>query len=57
MTDPRPAPEPDREPSDPHLISPLDQDDDGRWLDPADTRRLDAERRRGRPFADDDGAA
>jgi len=55
MTDPRPAPEPDREPSDPHLISPLDQDDDGRWLDPADPRRLDAERRRGRPFTDDDG--
>jgi hypothetical protein len=33
---------------------PLDDDDDGRWLDPADPRRLGAERRRGRPFAEDE---
>ena len=45
-----PNPEPAREPFDPHLIEPLDDEDDGRWLDPADFRRLAIERRRGRPF-------
>jgi hypothetical protein len=49
--DVRPAPEPDREPYDPHE-GPLDNLDDGRYLDPFDPRRLDAERQRGYPFVD-----
>jgi hypothetical protein len=60
MTDPEPfqpgvlrTPEPDVEPSDPHQ-GPLDNDDDARWLDPADPRRLDVERRRGRRFDDNE---
>jgi hypothetical protein len=44
-----PGPEPDHERSDPHQ-PPLDDDEDARYLDPADPRRLDVERRRGRPF-------
>lgn len=51
MDDPSPRPEPAREPFDPHLPE-LDNDDDARWLDPADPRRLEVERRRGRPFLD-----
>jgi hypothetical protein len=51
----RPAPEPDREPADMHT-GPLDADDDGRYLRPDDPRRLDAERRRGRPFEEQHGA-
>jgi hypothetical protein len=35
--------------SDPHT-PPLDNDDDARWLDPVDPRRLEVERRRGHPF-------
>jgi hypothetical protein len=46
-------PEPAREPFDPHL-PPLDDDNDARHLDPADSRRLDVERRRGRSFNQDD---
>jgi hypothetical protein len=46
-------PEPAREPFDPHL-PPLDDEDDARHLDPADPRRLDVERRRGRPFREED---
>jgi hypothetical protein len=46
---PDPAPEPDAEPVDEHL-GPLDNDDDGRFLDRDDPRRIDAELRRGRPF-------
>lgn len=49
-----PNPEPETEPSDPHLIEPLDDEDDGRFLDPTDPRRLAIERKRGRPFRDDD---
>ena len=48
--------EPSPEPSDPHMFEPLDDDEDGRFLDPADRRRLDIERRRGRPFRDDEDA-
>jgi hypothetical protein len=44
-----PTPEPAREPFDPHL-GPLDDDDDARYLDPADPRRLAIERQRGAPF-------
>ena len=43
------APEPDHELADQHR-GPLDNDDDGRWLDRDDPRRIDAERRRGRAF-------
>jgi hypothetical protein len=48
-----PNPELGREPFDPHL-GPLDDDDDARYLDPADQRRLDVERRRGRSFHNDE---
>jgi hypothetical protein len=48
-----PAPEPDHEPSDPHR-GPLDDDEDGRFLERDDPRRLEAERRRGRPFDEGD---
>jgi hypothetical protein len=43
------TPEPAEEPSDPHT-GPLDDDDDARYLDPVDPRRLEVERRRGAPF-------
>ena len=49
-----PRPEPEREPYDPHLPE-LDREDDARWLDPIDPRRLEVERRRGRPFRDHSG--
>jgi hypothetical protein len=49
---PVPAPEPEREPADSHA-GPLDDDEDGRYLSPFDPRRIDAERRRGRPFDQD----
>ena len=48
-----PAPEPDDEPADQH-DGPLDDDEDARNLDPVDPRRREVERRRGRPFSDDD---
>jgi hypothetical protein len=48
-----PNPEPFREPFDSHM-GPLDDPDDARWLDPADPRRLQIERQRGRPFNADD---
>jgi hypothetical protein len=51
--DPPAAPEPDTEPSDPH-DQPLENDDDARHLDPVDPRRIEVERRRGRPFTDED---
>jgi hypothetical protein len=54
VTDSTPEPEPER--SDPHTPF-LDDDDDARYLDPTDPRRRDIERRRGRPFTDDDEAA
>jgi hypothetical protein len=47
-------PEPAQEPSDPHTGPLDDDDDDARFLDPSDPRRLEVERRRGRPFRDDD---
>jgi hypothetical protein len=47
--EPEPAPEPEREPVDIHR-GPLDEDEDGRWLERDDPRRLAAEKRRGRPF-------
>lgn len=46
---PEPAAEPDHEVADPHR-GPLDNDDDARFLDPVDPRRLAIERERGRPF-------
>lgn len=48
-----PNPEPVPEPSDPHE-GPLDDDEDARFLRRDDPRRLEIERRRGRPFGDDD---
>jgi hypothetical protein len=54
--EPEPNPEPDVEPSDPHT-GPLEDHDDARYLDPADPRRLEVERRRGRPFNADDEEA
>jgi hypothetical protein len=48
-----PSPEPDVEPSDLHQ-GPLDDDEDARYLDPVDPRRLDVERRRGRRFGDEE---
>ena len=51
--DPGPRPDPEREPVDPHR-GPLDDDEDGRWLDRRDPRRIEAERRRGRRFDDDE---
>ena len=48
-----PNPEPALEPSDPHFPA-LDDDDDGRHLDPVDPRRRDVEARRGRPFGGDE---
>jgi hypothetical protein len=53
MSERDPYPEPSDEPSDPHT-PPLDDDDDARWLDPVDPRRLRVERDRGRSFTDDD---
>jgi hypothetical protein len=53
MEDPTPTPEPAREPFDPHL-GPLDDEADAKWLDPVDPRRREIERKRGRPFSDDD---
>jgi hypothetical protein len=50
---PDPNPEPFQEPSDPHM-APLEDDEDARYLDPVDPRRIEVERRRGRPFLDDD---
>ena len=50
---------PETEPVDGHDRIPLDDDEDGRWLDRDDPRRLEAERRRGRLFdqdAEPDGA-
>jgi hypothetical protein len=55
-TDPAPNPEPFADPADSHT-GPLDDDDDARYLDPTDPRRLDVERRRGRPFTEGDHAA
>jgi len=49
----RPNREPAREPFDPHM-GPLDDEDDARYLDPSDPRRLDIERKRGRPFGEED---
>lgn len=50
----RPADDPEEEPVD-HHRGPLDNDEDGRWLDRDDPRRLAAEERRGRRFDDDEG--
>jgi hypothetical protein len=52
--DPGPRDDPDEEPEDNHQTIPLDDDEDGRWLDSNDPRRLEAEHRRGRPFDDDE---
>jgi hypothetical protein len=46
--DPPESTEPD-EPVDPHAM-PFDNEDDARFLDPADPRRIEVERRRGQPF-------
>lgn len=53
MTEREPNREPADEPSDPHL-PPLDDDDDARYLDPVDPRRLEVERRRGRSFNEEE---
>ena len=47
--DAKPSPEPAVEPVD-HHQGPLDDDEDGRFLEVGDPRRTEAERRRGRPF-------
>jgi hypothetical protein len=49
---PRPEPGP-REPFDPHM-GPLDDEEDARYLDPSDPRRIEVERKRGRPFREED---
>lgn len=49
---PDPARDPDEEPVD-HHRGPLDRDEDGRWLDRDDPRRIAAEERLGRRFEDD----
>jgi hypothetical protein len=54
--DVEPTAEPATEPGDPHR-GPLDDDEDGRYLDPGDVRREDAERRRGQPFDQDESEA
>ena len=46
---PPPARDRDREPVDRHR-GPLDDDEDGRYLEPDDPRRIAAERRRRRPY-------
>jgi hypothetical protein len=46
-------PEPAREPFDAHL-PPLDDEDDARYLDPDDPRRVEVERRRGQAVKWDD---
>jgi hypothetical protein len=48
-----PRPEPAREPFDAHQ-GPLDYDDDARYLDPTDPRRIEVERRRGRRFDEEE---
>jgi len=50
--EPREAPAP--APADDHRRIPLDEDEDGRYLEADDPRRLAAERRRGRPFTLED---
>ena len=52
MEEVEPVPEPSREPFDPHM-GPLDDEEDGRFLDPVDPRRRAAEAARGRPFGED----
>ena len=46
---PEPVPEPEREPVDRHR-GPLDDDEDAQFLERDDPRRVEVERRRGRPF-------
>jgi hypothetical protein len=46
------GPEPEREPVDGH-VGPLEDLEDGRWLERDDERRLEAETVRGRPFDQD----
>jgi hypothetical protein len=46
-----PNPEPAREPFDPHMI-PLEDDDDAKYLQDDDPRRIEVERRRGRAFTE-----
>jgi hypothetical protein len=51
--EPDPTPEPTSEPADDHT-GPLDDDDDARYLQHGDSRRLEVEARRGRRFREDD---
>jgi hypothetical protein len=51
--DVEPTAEPDDDPADTHR-GPLDDDEDARHLDRDDVRRQDAERRRGKPFDQDE---
>jgi hypothetical protein len=51
--DPPANPEPDPSPSDMHVM-PLDDEEDGRYLERGDLRRVAAERLRGRSFDEDD---
>jgi hypothetical protein len=54
MTEPLQRPEPGPEPPhDPHT-PPLEDDDDARYLRENDPRRIEAEARRGRRFADEE---
>lgn len=50
---PDPTVEPDEDPADDHRRIPLDNDEDGRWLDPDDPRRVEAEKRLGRLFEEE----
>jgi hypothetical protein len=47
-----PTPEPSREPFDPHMM-PLDNEDDARYLEATDPRRIEIERKRGSHFGSD----
>jgi hypothetical protein len=48
----KPNPEPKREPFDAHT-GPLDDDEDGRFLEENDPRRIEAEAHLGRRFVED----
>jgi hypothetical protein len=50
---PEPADDPKEEPVDRHR-GPLDRDEDGRWLDRDDPRRVEAEKRLGHRFSDEE---
>lgn len=49
VTPPEPKPEPSEEPADSHL-APLESEDDARFLDPSDPRRIKVEEKLGKKF-------